>query len=110
MALDIEQLAKDMLAAALPLLGKAGQDAASFAKVEFSKIAQSIVAIGEDLAAKRINQEQAELLLDMQKLASRNVLLTIEGLGLLAVEAALNAALDVVKKAVNTALGFVLIA
>ena len=110
MALDIEKIAKDMLAAALPLLGKAGQDADAFAKVEFTKIAHTIVAIGEDLAARRIDQQQAELLLDMQKLASRNVLLTIEGLGLLAVEAALNAALDVIKKAVNTALGVVLIA
>jgi hypothetical protein len=110
MALDIEQLAKDMLAAALPLLGKAGKDAASFATIEFKKIAQTIVAIGEDLTAKRIDGQQAELLLDMQKLATRNVLLTIEGLGLLAVEAALNAALDVIKKAVNAALGIVLIA
>ena len=56
MALDIEQIAKDMLAAALPLLGKAGQDAAAFVKVEFTKIAHTIVAIGEDLAAKRIDQ------------------------------------------------------
>jgi hypothetical protein len=62
------------------------------------------------LAAGRINSQQADLLLDMQKLASRNVLLTMEGLGLLAAEAAINAALDVVKKAVNTALGITLIA
>jgi hypothetical protein len=110
MALDIEKLGADMLAAALPLLGKAGKDAASFAKIEFTKIAHTIVAIGDDLAAKRIDGQQAELLLDMQKLASRNVLLTIEGLGLLAVEAALNAALKVIKAAVNTALGIILIA
>jgi hypothetical protein len=37
------------------------------------------------------------------------VLLTVEGLGLLAVEQAINAALRVVKDTVNTALGFVLV-
>jgi hypothetical protein len=110
MGLDVAQLGSEMLAAALPSLGRAGEGAGAFAKVEFTKIAQTIAAIGEDLEAHRINAQQAGLLLDMQKLASRNVLLTIEGLGLLAVEAALNAALGVVKTAVNTALGVAVIA
>ena len=46
----------------------------------------------------------------MQTSASRNVLLCLQGLALLAVEEAINASLDVVKTAVNTALGFALIA
>jgi hypothetical protein len=45
----------------------------------------------------------------MQKLASQNVLLTLQGLSLLAVEAAINAALGVIKTAVNTAIGFALL-
>jgi hypothetical protein len=110
MDFDIEKLGSDMLTAALPLLGKAGQDAGSFAKAEFAKIATTIASIGEDLAAKRINLQQAELLLDMQTLASRNVLLTVEGIGLLAAEGAINAALAVIKKAVNAAVGVALIA
>ena len=47
--------------------------------------------------------------MEIQKNASRTVLLTIEGLGLLAVEAAINAALNVVKDAVNTGIGFTLL-
>ena len=62
------------------------------------------------MAAGQINQAQAVLLLDMQKSASRSVLLALQGLALLAVEAAINAALGVVKTAVNTAIGFALIA
>jgi hypothetical protein len=46
----------------------------------------------------------------MQTHASRNVLLTLKGLALIAAEAAINAALGVVKTAVNTALKFSLIA
>jgi subtilase family serine protease len=110
MALDVGTLASQMLGAALPILEKDADDAESFAKVEFTKIAQTIVSIGEQLSAGQINQQQATLLLDMQTSASRNVLLALEGLALLAVEAAINAALSVVKTAVNTALGFVLIA
>jgi hypothetical protein len=110
MSLKVGTLASQMLAAALPILKKDAQDAEAFAKLEFTKIAQTIVAIGEQVVAGQINKKQAGLLLDMQKGASRNVLLTLKGLALLAVETALNAALDVVKAAVNTALGFALIA
>ena len=110
MALDVGTLASQMLAAALPVLKKGAQDAESFAKTEFTKIAQTIVSIGEQLAAGQINKQQAGLLLDMQTSASRNVFLALEGLALLAVEEAINAALGVVKTAVNTALGFALIA
>jgi hypothetical protein len=109
MALDVGQLAGQMLGAALPILKKGAQDAESFAKTEFTKIAQTIVSIGEQVAAGQINQQQAGLLLEMQTTASRSVLLTLEGLALLAVEEAINAALDVVKAAVNGALKFTLI-
>jgi hypothetical protein len=110
MALDVGTLATQMLGAALPILKKDAQEAEAFAKLEFTKIAQTIIAIGEQVVSGQINQQQAGLLLDMQTSASRNVLLTLKGLALLAVEAAINAALNVVKSTVNTALGFALIA
>jgi hypothetical protein len=99
-----------MLSAALPILKQGAADVESFAQTEFTKIAQTIVSIGEQVASGQINQQQAVLLLDMQTSASRNVLLTLEGLALLAVEEAINAALNAVKTAVNTALRFTLIA
>lgn len=108
--MDVVKLAAQMLGAALPLLKRDAADAESFAKTEFLKIAQTIVGIGEQKASGQITPEIASLLLDMQTIASRNVLLTLKGLGLLAVEDAINAALGVIKDAVNTALGFVLIA
>jgi hypothetical protein len=109
-ALDVATLASQMLAAALPVLTKGADDVQSFAKTEFTKIAQTIVSIGEQTAAGIIDQQQASLLLDMQKNASRSVMLALEGLALLTVENAINTALGVVKTAVNTALGFALIA
>lgn len=109
MALDVSQLASQMLGAALPILKQSAGNVESFAKVEFGKIAQTIESIGDQLASGEINQDQAALLFDMQKHASRTVLLTIEGLGILAVEQAINAALDVVKGAVNASLKFALL-
>ena len=109
MSLDAEALGSKMLAAALPILKKNAVDAESFASVEFKKIAQTIVSIEEMLAAGQINQQQAQLLLDMQKSASRSVLLALKGLALLTAEEAINAALDIVKGVVNAAVKFPLI-
>jgi hypothetical protein len=60
-------------------------------------------------ATGKINDEQAKLHIEIQKNATRTVLLTVEGLGIVTVDAAINAALDAVKDSVNTAVGFVLI-
>ena len=109
MGLDVGQLTNEMLAAALPILKKSAQDAEAFAKTEFTKIAQTIVSIGEQLTAGQINPQQATLLFNMQTAASRNVFLCLEGIALLAAEEAINAALNVIKAAVNAALKFPLI-
>jgi hypothetical protein len=109
MAIDVDALASKMLDAALPILKKNVADADTFAKLEFTKIAQTIASISEMFAAGQINQQQATILLNMQTTASRGVLLTLQGLALLAAENAINAALGAVKTAVNTAVGFALI-
>jgi hypothetical protein len=113
-ALDVQALGTQMLGAALPILKQGAADIETFAKNEFAMIAQRIVSIGEQLAEGKaglpggINEQQAQLLFDMQKNASRSALITAEGLGLVTAEAAINAALDVVRAAVNTALGIAL--
>jgi hypothetical protein len=84
-------------------------DIEAYAKSEGVKMAQCLATIESLVAAKKMDEEEAKLQLDIQKQAARSILLTIEGLGALAVEAAINAALSVAKDAVNSALGFVLI-
>src|SRR5215510_7494428 len=109
MALDIEDLAKKMLDAALPVLTDKAPGIGAYAAGEFKKIAQTIATIESEQAQGQITEEQASILLEMQKGASRSVLLTAAGLSLLVVEKALNAALDVVRAAVNTAVKFALV-
>jgi hypothetical protein len=109
MALDPGQLASSMLAAALAVLTKKTPDITSYAETEFKKIADTIVSIGQMVAAGQMTAEEATLHLQIQANASRAVLLCVEGLGLLAAEQAINAALAAVKDTVNAALPFKLL-
>jgi hypothetical protein len=109
MALDVATLLESMLAAAEGPLKAGWATAEPFAKTQFTNIAQQIVDIEAQLATGQITPAQAPLLLDMQKQAAQAALLTVEGIGLLAVQNAINAALAAVATAVNTALGFALI-
>lgn len=109
MALSASQLSKDILAALKGTFSKKWPEIKDYGEAEAKKLAQTLVMIEALKVSGKINKEQAALHLEIQKNATRTVLLTIEGLGLLAVEAAINAALNVVKDAVNTAIGFTLL-
>lgn len=109
MSLDIGKLGTDMGAAFLKSLRDKAPDIEEYAKSEGVKMAQCLATIASLVAAGTISEDEAKVQLDIQKQAARSILLTIKGLGALAVEAAINAALGVAKDAVNSALGFVLI-
>ncbi len=109
MSLNTSQLTQDMLAAFQGVLVKKWPEIKEYAETEAKKMAQSFAMIEVLSVSGKINAEQAALHLEIQKNATRTVFLTLEGLGILAAEAAINAALNVVKESVNTALGFVLI-
>jgi hypothetical protein len=109
MALNTSQLLKDMLGAAQPVLKNFWKEAKPYAEMEFRNFAQNLVMIEKLKLQGVINKEKALIHIDIQKNSFRTVLLTIEGLGVLAVEAALNAALGVIKKTVNTAIGWILL-
>ena len=109
MALSASQLGKDILGAFKGVLSQKWPDLKEYGEAESKKLAQTLVMIESLHVSGKITDEQAELHLQIQKNATRMVLLTLEGLGILAVEAAINSALDVVKQTVNTAVGFALI-
>jgi hypothetical protein len=109
MALNVEKIALDMFNAAFPILKKRAPTIKAFAQGEFHKIAVQLVTIETELVRGRVSKEQASILMEMQKSATRSVLLTAKGLSLLVVEQAINAALGVVRKAVNTAVGIKLL-
>lgn len=109
MSLDVTQLGKDILAAFNGALGEKWPDIREYGEAEAKKLAQTLVMIETLKFSGKITKEQAALHLDIQKNATRTMLMTIEGLGILAAEAAITAALNVVKDSVNTAVGFSLL-
>lgn len=109
MALRASTLVKEMLAAAKGEVADKWPEVKVYAEAEAKKLAQTLVMIEKLKVSKRITKKQAEILLDMQKQTSRIVLLTIEGLSLLAAEAAVNAAIKSIRDAVNDAIGWKLI-
>jgi hypothetical protein len=109
MGLNVSQLGKDILGAFKGALTEKWPDIKDYAEAEAKKMAQTLVMIETLKLSGKINNEQANLHVEIQKNATRIVLLTLEGLGVLAVEAAINAALGVVKGTVNSALGFALL-
>ena len=109
MALDVAGVAEQMLQASKGVFAGKWPKAKAYAESEFKKLAETLAMIEKLRLSGQITEEEAGLQLQIQKNATRSVLLTLKGLGLLMVEEALNAALNVVKKAVNTAVEFPLI-
>ena len=109
MSINAGDLLTNMLGAAQGVLAEKWPEVQEYAQAELKGIAEGIVLVERLYLANQINQEQAKLLFEMKKNTARTVLLTIEGLGILAVEQAVNAALNVVKETVNGALDFALL-
>ena len=105
----IGELVESMMTAAKTSLGNDWAKAKTFAKPEFSRLARSLVDIGKLTANGDISAAEARALLAIHRNTTRTVLLTVEGLGLLAVEKAINAAIGSVKDAINTAVGVAVI-
>lgn len=105
MKIDIEKLLNGMLESASAVMKNQWPKARDYAENEFRKLlleAQHIAQLKRD---GKITEQEAKYLMDLQRNAARAVLLTIEGLGILAVEAAINAALGVARDTVNSAVG-----
>ncbi len=109
MAIDISKLVEDMLNAAKGVLTKQWPEIKDYAEMEMKKIAESIAAIERMKLAGKISEEKARLQLDIQKNATRSVLLAVEGIGIVSAEQAINAALNVVRDTVNKAVGWALL-
>lgn len=106
MAFDVPQLISAMVGAAQGALADDWPEARDYAESEFRKFADTLELIASMTAQGKMTPERARLHIDFQKSSMRAVLLTLEGLGVLAVENAINAAIGVVRDTVNTALGF----
>ncbi len=106
---NIGNLVQDMINAAAGVCGQKWPLIREYAETEYKKYCETIQNIKRMHDEGMIDEEESRLLLDIQKSAMRSVLLCVEGMGILMVEQAINAAINSIKSVVNTAIGFVLL-
>jgi hypothetical protein len=99
-------LVTPMLSAMKFVFGQQWPQIKDFAGAEARKLATSLAQIMKLRATGQISEAECAVLLEMQKNTARSVLLALQGMGLLLVEQAINAALAAVRDVVNTAIGF----
>jgi lipopolysaccharide biosynthesis regulator YciM len=109
MSLDVGELASQMFEAFKEKLSNKWPVVKDYAEVESKKLAENFVMIEKLKLTGEITEAQAKLHHEIQRNASSTVLLTLEGLELVAVEEAVNAAMEVLKETVNGALDFALL-
>jgi hypothetical protein len=109
MKLDREQLHTDMGLAAKTELGAFWPDVREYFESEHRKIIENLAMINRLLDLGQIDEEMAKSLKESQELVSRTLLLSVQGLTLIMIERALNAALDSIRESVNTVLDFELL-
>lgn len=104
-----DNLGDKMLAAAKVSFGSKFALIKQFVRAESEKLAITLRMIIEGRASGDISEAEAKILLNQQKVAAAAVLVAAEGMAAVAVQAALDAALNVVKGFVNGKVGFALI-
>jgi hypothetical protein len=107
--IDIDSLAKAMLAAVEKVLKVHWNDVRPFAESEMQKLAVTAAQIEAGRTTGSLSDAQAKILLRMQANASQAVLTAVETVGMIAAQDAINAALQVLAQAVNTAAGFAIL-
>jgi signal transduction protein with GAF and PtsI domain len=103
--IDIEGVASEAANRMIAILTGAGKEVIGYAEAEARKLATSAAEIAALRASGQIDDEEARLHLDIQKHASRAVLMAIKGVSLLAAEQAINAGLQIILGAVRGATG-----
>ncbi len=107
--IDVNELLGDMLNAARGVVGTRWPEVRAFAKMELRSFLENMAEIERMKAAGEITQEQAEILTRMHRRSMEMVFTALEGIGLAVAEQAVNAALAVVRTAVNGAIGWPLL-
>jgi hypothetical protein len=105
----VSDLVPPMLEAFRESLAEDFPKAKAFAKPELERLAKVLLDIVKLETNGDITPLEAAHLLRIHRLTTLNVLTTIQGLGIIAVENAVNAALDAIKGQVNALLPFPLL-
>jgi len=106
MSINIEKLAADLIDAAKKSLGTSFTSARTVAEPQLKALAALSGTIAQQVLEGELSEAEAEALLRIHINTTRIILLTVEGLGLLAVEAAVNSVIAVIRDTANSVVGF----
>lgn len=106
--IDYKQVVADCLTAAKTELGKSWKSFKPYAKHEFLQFVENAEFLAKLTLDGTIDQEELKARLEIQRLALKNVLLTMKGIGLVAAQDTVNAVLKIVGKAVSKVMEVVL--
>ena len=108
--MDWQTLLPQMLVAAEKVFQGDWNTIAPYLQSELTKMEQDVLLIQQMYASGQMTADECTLYMEMQNNSIKAVLLTVEGVGILAVDQIINAVLGVIADAVNKAVGFALIA
>jgi hypothetical protein len=108
MSFDGGAIAQQMIGAGSQAFGENWQVARGFAEAEFKTLGARLQTIAEQ-TAQGMDPAIAKSLFDAQVRTAVQIIAGATALTLLAVEAAINAIIDVIRGALNQAIGFVLV-
>jgi hypothetical protein len=104
MNLDVKKIAFEMLEAMKVAVGDHIEDVRNLANDELEDFAKRTAVLAEKVALGQITSDQARAILKIRRNAVETVLLAITGIGIISAQDAINAAIGVLKKAINSAI------
>lgn len=107
-SIDFEKVVNDCLEATRGELGRSWKKFKPFAEHELRQFAENAEFLARLRHDQVIDADELNARLEIQRLALRNVMLTIKGVGLVTAQNTVNAILGIVAKAVRNALAVAL--
>ncbi|WP_026897427.1 hypothetical protein [Daejeonella oryzae] len=102
--LDFKQVLKESVSVSKDILKKSWKNLEPYAEHEFRQFAENAEFLATLKLLGQIDEEELKARIEIQRLSLKNVLLTIEGIGLVAAQNVVNAVFSIVQKAIETAL------
>ena len=109
MSMDAEELGTSMLGAVRSVVGDRWPEIQQLAEDELEDLARVLVRIELRQSTGAISEAEARALMRIHRNTVETVLAGIQGMTLVMAEMAVNAAMDVVRVAVNSSVGFDLV-
>jgi hypothetical protein len=100
--IDYNQIVSDCVSSAKQIAGNTWNSLKPYAEHEFRQFAENAEFLAKLRATNNISEEEFKSRIDIQRLSLRNVLLTVEGIGLVAAQNIVNAVLSIVFTAIKS--------